>query len=312
MNNPEDTMIEESKKFGTTDILMILAVLLWAVNMSFIKVALREFSPVGFNGIRLPVAAVGLIIICVISREKYAIPRPDLWKLALLGLSGNTLCQFIFIQGIDKTKASNAAIIIGMSPIFIALLSGLFKHEKIRAALLFGIGISFVGFYLVITSRSGGVQISQELLHGNILVFIGNMFWVFYTVFSQPLLKRISPLQLTTATMVFGAFFFIPFSIKETFAIPYGDISFQAWACLVFSGIFSLGICYVIWYVSVRRVGNSRTAIYDNLLAVFSVFFAYIFLNERITLVQAGGALIIFLGIYLTRFRGRSIPKKNK
>lgn len=304
-------MIKEHKKLGTTDIMMLLAVLLWAVNLSFIKVALREFTPLGFNGIRLPLAAVVLVIICSVSREKYAIPKSDLWKLALLGLSGNTICQFIFIQGIEKTTASNTAIIIGMSPVFIALLSGLFKHEKIRAALLLGIGVSFVGFFLVITSRSGAVQFSRELIKGDLLVFTGNIFWIFYTVFSQPLLKRVSPLQLSTATMVFGAFFFIPFSIKEVFVIPYGDISFQAWACLIYSGVFSIGICYVIWYASVRRVGNSRTAIYDNLLPVFSVFFAYIFLNERITLVQAGGALIIFLGIYFARFSGRLIHKKN-
>ena len=309
MNN--NAVGEESKKFGRTDTLMLLAILLWAVNLSFIKVALREFSPIGFNGIRLPVAAVGLLIILGISREKYAVPRSDLWKLALLGLSGNTLCQFIFIQGIDMTTASNTAIIIGMSPVFIALLSGLLKHEKLRAALLAGIGISFVGFYLVITSRSGAVQISSELIKGDLLVFFGNFFWILYTVFSKPLLQRISPLQLSTVTMVFGAVFFIPFSIKEVLILPYRDISLQAWACLIYSGIFSLGICYVFWYASVRRVGNSRTAIYDNLLPVFSVFFAYIFLNERITLVQGGGALIIFLGIYLARFKGRVGYKKK-
>lgn len=307
----DKTVFVEQRRFGTTDALMLLAIMLWAVNLSFIKVALREFSPIGFNGLRLPVAAVGLLLIWGISREKFAVPRSDLWKLALLGLCGNTLCQFIFIQGFDMTTASNTAIIIGMSPVFIALLSGLLKHEKMRAALLLGISVSFVGFYLVITSRTGAVQISHELIKGDLLVFSGNFFWVLYTVFSKPLLQRISPLQLSTVTMVFGAIFFIPFSIKEVLILPYGDISFQAWACLIFSGIFSLGICYVIWYASVRRVGNSRTAIYDNLLPVFSVFFAYIFLNERITLVQGGGALIIFLGIYLARFKGRVGYKKK-
>jgi len=42
--------MEKHKDFGTTDILMLAAILCWAVNFSFIKIALREFSPLGFNG----------------------------------------------------------------------------------------------------------------------------------------------------------------------------------------------------------------------------------------------------------------------
>jgi drug/metabolite transporter (DMT)-like permease len=76
--------------------------------------------------------------------------------------------------------------------------------------------------------------------------------------------------------------------------------------------VFALVICYVLWYTSVKRIGNSKTAIYGNLMVVFSVSIAYIFLEERITPLQVCGAVIIAAGVYLTRFGYRYFQKKEE
>jgi drug/metabolite transporter (DMT)-like permease len=289
------------KKFGSTDVLMLSAILFWAVNFSFVKIALRELSPLGFNGIRLLFASVVLMVICVLSGEGLKVERKTFWKLVVLGLIGNTAYQMLFIHGIDLTTASNSAIIIAMTPLFIALLSSLMKHERIHAAAWAGILFSFVGFYLVIAGRPGSFQFSSLSVRGDLLIFGGNLCWAVFTVFSKPLLGRLSPLKLTTLTMAVGTGFFLPFCIKDISHIPYQDISLKAWGSLLYSGLFALVICYVIWYVSVQRVGNTKTAIYDYLIPVFTVIFAYLMIDERITGQQAVGAFIIFVGVYLTR-----------
>jgi len=35
--------MEKYKKFGISDVFMLIAILLWSINFSFVKVALREF-----------------------------------------------------------------------------------------------------------------------------------------------------------------------------------------------------------------------------------------------------------------------------
>ena len=115
--------IVEHKKVGKTDLYMLLAVVLWAVNFSFIKIALREFSPLTFNGIRMIIASLTLGTILLITREGLSIPKGDVWKLALLGLTGNTVFQLLFIHGIDLTTASNSSIIMAMGPVFISFSS---------------------------------------------------------------------------------------------------------------------------------------------------------------------------------------------
>jgi drug/metabolite transporter (DMT)-like permease len=299
------------KKFGTTDALMLSVILFWAVNFSMVKIALRELSPLGFNGIRLLFASVVLVLILVLNGESLKVDQKTFWKLVILGLIGNTAFQILFIHGIDLTTASNSAIIIAMTPLLIAILSSWLKQERVHPAAWAGILFSFIGFYLVISSRLGTFEFSSPNVKGDLLIFGGNLCWAVYTVFSKPLLERMSPLKLTTLTMVVGTVFFLPFSFRDISQIPYRTVSLKAWGSLFYSALFALVICYVIWYASVQRVGNTKTAIYDYLIPVFTVIFAYFFIDERITILQAVGAIIIFVGVYLARIGYRSFIRKN-
>ncbi|MFP4083266.1 MAG: DMT family transporter, partial [Candidatus Aminicenantes bacterium] len=222
-------------------------------------------------------------------------------KLILLGIIGNTVFQMFFIHGMNLTTASNTSIIMAMTPVFVALLSSLTKQERIHWLTWLGIGISFVGFYFVITRQPGGISLSGKGIRGDLMIFLGNMCWAIYTVFSKPILERMSPLKLTTLTMVMGTVFYVPFCLKDVLHLRLTAISTPAWGALFYSGLFALAICYVIWYFSVKIVGNIKTAIYGYLIPVFTVLFAYIFISETITYWQAVGALIILVGVYLAR-----------
>ena len=142
--------MDDYRKFGSSDVLMLVAVVLWAVNFSLVKVALKEMSPMGFNGIRLAFASILLILFLAAKGESFRVDGPDFLKLVVLGIVGNTAYQILFINGIYVTTASNTAIIIAITPAFIAMLSSVLKHERLNWAAWTGILISFVGFYLVI------------------------------------------------------------------------------------------------------------------------------------------------------------------
>jgi len=62
---------------------------------------------------------------------------------------------------------------------------------------------------------------------------------------------------------------------------------------------FVLG--YLIWYNSVKKVGNAKTAIYSNLTPVFTALFAALILGESFRPRQLFGAAVILTGVYLTR-----------
>ncbi len=291
---------------------MLLAVLLWAVNFSVIKIALREFTPLSFNGPRLTIASLLLLLFLWRKEGRLTLPKSDLWKVAVLGIVGNTIYQLLFINGIHRTTASKTSLVMTMTPIFIALLSAIFIRERIHWAGWLGILVAFLGIYLVIFDRPAAVSLSSRDLQGDLLVLIGNLFWAAYTVFSKPLLDRMTPLKLTTFTLGIGTLFYLPLTIREMAALPWRSLSVLSWGSLLFSGVFAVAVSYVIWYSSVKRVGNTKTGIYGNITPAFSVLFAYLFLGESVGLIQIIGTLIIILGFSLTRFGDRWFRGKKK
>jgi drug/metabolite transporter (DMT)-like permease len=300
--NP-DSMTKENReaKFYFTDFAMILATFIWGINLPVIKVSLREMTPLGFNGIRLTFASLCLIGIVFIIEKNIHIPR-SLWKIILIqSLIGTTIYQLFFIHGLNFTTATSTSIILAMTPIFVALLSNLVKHEKLNPIAWTGILLSFIGFYFVISPNINSFKLSTNL-KGDLLILGGILSWAVYTVSAKPLLEKISPLKFTAITMFIGTIFFLPFSLKSVYIFEWGKISFTAWSGLIYSGLFALAISYVIWYSSVKKIGNSKTAIYSNLQPVFAIIFAFIILKEKISFFQLIGAIIIFTGVYLTRW----------
>ena len=296
------------KKISLNDASMLLVVLIWGLNLSLIKIALREFPIMAFNGLRLLLASLVLLVFLFLKEKTCYFPKRDRLKIVLLSISGYTIYQALFIQGFDLTSASNTAVIFGMSPIMMSLFSSFFKHERITPLGWLGIGLGFAGLYLVISGRGGGLHLSPATWRGDLLLFVAVIVWAHYSVSARPLLKVHSPLRFTAVTMAIGSLLFFPFSLPAWRGFSLSGISPAAWLCFLYSGAIALSLAMVLWFLSVRRVGNSQTAIYSNLQPVFAVLFAHFILGEKITSSLLTGAAVIFLGIVLTRRRGSRQP----
>lgn len=286
---------------------MILIVAGWALNLSLIKIALAEIPPLAFNAVRLVLSSLVLLAVLFRVEKNIRIARRDLFKFLILSVSGYTLYQGLFILGIHSTTAANTAVILGASPIVISLLASFFKHERITALGWLGIFLGFAGVYLVIRGRTGGFRFAPQTLKGDLMLFAAVFLWAYYSVSARPLLRVYSPLKFNAVTMSLGTLLFLPFSFSSVRSMPVFSVSLKAWACLLYSAIVALCVASIIWFTSVKRVGNSQTAVYSNLQPVLAILFAHFLLNEAVTGGLMAGTALIFTGIYFTRC-GRKIP----
>lgn len=301
---------ENKAAFETTDLWMLLTTMIWAVNLSLIKFSLREFTPHGFNGIRLALSAAIFIVILAFRRGGFSLGRGDFLKVGVLGLLGTTIYQLLFIQGISRTQATTTSMIMPMTPVFIAVLSSVFKLERIHWAAWLGIAVSFLGVYLLVTGQNGHLGFNWQSVKGDVFILLANLAWAFYTVLSKPLLERIPPLKLAGLSAGIGTVFYLPFAAADVGRVSWTSISAGAWASLLYSAVLAIVVGFIVYSSSVRTVGNTKTGIYSNLNPVFAVVFAWFFLSERITALEAGGGFVIFLGVYLTRSGYKYFIKK--
>lgn len=297
-------------RFGLSDVLMILVVLIWGVNFSFIKMGLREMSPKAFNGWRLLLTAAVFLVLLTIRKGGEKIGPGALARLAVLGFAGNTLYQMIFIQGVNRTSAANTSLLLATTPIFVVLLSSILGIERVPRTAWWGVFISFAGIIVIVSGRPGGFALSSAGVGGDLLILAGTILWAGYTVLSKPFLKTISPLQFSSVTMIFGAAFYLPFTIKDMLALRPADISAKAWLGLGFSAGFGLVLGYIIWYTSVQRVGNARTAAYNNVTPIATALFAAWLLKDPLRPIQAVGAAVILFGVWMTRSGHRHLRRR--
>jgi len=290
---------ENRSAFGTTDALLLLMAVIWAVNFSVIKFATQVLSPLAFTGLRVAIAAAVLLAVAALQGLRWP-PRRDVLTLVFLGMIGNGIYQILFVEGLSRTKVGNAVLIVAASPAFIAVVSRMKGIERVRRRTLWGVALSVSGVALVVYGSARTDHTDATLL-GTLLVFCGVLCWTLFTVNLQPLVIRTNAIQLSALTMTGGVIPLLAASPKALASTDWSAVGPGAWASLFYASVVSMVIAYLFWYRGMRVLGPTRTAVYSNLQPVVAIAVAWIFLHEAPTVWQGVGTGTIMTGIFLTR-----------
>jgi drug/metabolite transporter (DMT)-like permease len=294
--------------FGITDVSLLLMALIWGVNYTSVKYGTGILDPLAFNGVRVSLAAGALVIIAEVARRFFAVEREgwprrrDFIVLLLLGTLGNGVYQILFVEGIARTRAGDAALLIAASPAFIAIIGRLRGTEHVHVRGVLGIALQILGMALVVvgtTNESGAGQ--STTLIGDALLLVSSLCWSVYTVYLQPYTHRVGGIHLSAVTMVGGVLPLLVVAMPAMLVTRWLQLPSLAWGSLAYSGLFALVIAYLFWYNGVRVLGPTRTATYANLQPIFAVAVAWLVLGEGITAWQIAGASSIVTGLLLTR-----------
>ena len=276
---------------------LLFMVVIWAVNFSVAKVALGEVSPLTFNALRFPLAAA-LLYVILQSRGSIPLPtRAELPRVLTLGLLGNLLYQMFFIFGLNRTTAGNASLLLAGTPIITAVMSSMLGHESIRPRVWFGVIATFGGILLVVIGGRGQIEAGGSTLLGDLLMFGASLAWAFYTVGSRPLVEKYGALPITAWTLWIGSAGLVIAGIGDVWRTDWSGISAMTWLAVLYAGVLSIGVAYVIWYYGVGRLGNTRTSTYSNIVPVIALAVAWMWLGEVPTAFQLMGTVVILSGV---------------
>lgn len=297
---------------GLTYAALAVLIVIWASNFSVVKFALRDLAPLAFNGVRFTIASIALWLTVSLAGGVTAIDRRHWPALIWLGLLGNTVYQVLFIYGLDWTFAGNASLMLATTPIFTTLLSVLFRQERIGRTALAGVLLSVVGIALVVWGGTQAVGFSADTVRGDLTVLGAAIAWSAYTVGSAPLVGRYGALSVTALTMWIGGVGLLALSTPALLAQNWTAVRPVSWAALLYSGVFAIALAYFIWYFSIRRLGNTRTAVYTNFIPVVALVIAWLSLGEEPTWLQIVGAAAILGGSVLVRLGRieRRVPER--
>jgi drug/metabolite transporter (DMT)-like permease len=242
------------------------------------------------------------VVLLIKDRSLLKISRSQLGKCAFIGLIIYWLQTSCFVNALATIPASTASLVLYVHPIAVTLISALLLNMKIDRFVTFSLALVMTGCCLVFYDAFLKEVDMTGLMYG-----IGAMvFYSFYLVLVQVLLKGLKPLTATFYVMLFAS---ISFTIS-------GDPSAWLHATWEHAAIgFSLGvlpgvIAVAFLYTAIEKIGSTYTCIFSSVEPVVTLVSAGIFLNENIVLLQIGGASLIIAGIIVPN--ARALMLKNQ
>ncbi len=277
-----------------------LAISLWAVSFVFIKIALREVSPVTLITLRFGMAAFLLGLLSAANGEMKQIYRGGLVRSALLGAAGMIVQQLLQVKGQVTTDAGVAAFISSSAPAFIVLLAALFLHERMRGWKVVGVLMATLGAGII--STGGDLSLLKQgrvADPGSLWVLASAIMWAVYTILNRFVVQDQPPALATCGIMLVGMIFMLPFFITGQGWQELTQLSATGWESLTFVGVFGTAGAYWMYSRALKRSTASSLAAVQNLEPLLAVAAAALIINEAITAALLVGGAAILCGVYL-------------
>jgi len=157
-------------------------------------------------------------------------------------------------------------------------------------------GFSLMGVLIILTRGNIGQVLQVEYNKGDLLMLVAILIWTIYSIISKRL-KLVSPITATAASAVIATIIMAPFAIYQ--GIDLGALSPVAWTGIIYITIFPSVFSFIFWNIGMKELGANKTAIFLNLIPVFTAIISWSLGNE-ITKAQVLGGLLVFIGVYVT------------
>ncbi len=280
-------------------IILLIQSLIASGSYIIAKVIVRDIDPVAITFFRSLIAASGFIAISLIYRLKYKFDKKDFKFIFILSLITVTINQYLFFFGIKYTTPSNAALLYAATPTLVLLISYYKFGEKLTFRKGTGVAIAFLGIVVVIFER--GIDFSSEYLFGNLIILIGVISWAIYTAYGRGLVLKYGAMQVSSITLILGAFLFLPFGIAGTANFDFNILKISHISGLLYLGFGTSITAYFLWYYALGKIEASKVAIFANLQPILTTIFAVLLLDQIITTNFIVGGIIAISGVILTQ-----------
>lgn len=317
MNDPAKiSLAPESPDVGAalwSDLSLLSVAIIWGINIPIMKIGLDHLNIFVFNAIRLAISAGVLVAFGWRELRHGLLPQGGItWRQVLIyAVLASGFYQLLFLLGIALTTSGNTALIMATVPMWTALLARVFIGETIQRLAWSGLCIALIGTILV-AMQTGNISGGRDHLWGNLIILLAALFWSGGTVYSRPLLRGISPMQLSAVASVAA----LPMHLVVAAGHYQSSLpelqSVSIWLILLYSGVLSSGLALPMWSFGVRHAGAAHAAVIQNLIPLIAIFAAWISRGEKATSAQLLGGSLILGGLVLMRFgRSHSTPGKS-
>ncbi len=296
--------------FANRDVFLgVVFALLAAVGFSakaiLVKLAyLDSVDAVTLLALRMVFSVPFFIGVAIWARRRHAEPLDTHDRLLVLGLGliGYYLSSFLDLLGLQYISAGLERLILFLYPTMTVLLSALLYKRAIGSKVMAAMLLSYAGIALVflhdVGTQEGGIVLGASL------VFASTLSYSIYLVGAGHAIARIGTMRFTAYAMVVAsAASLLQFVAMRPLAAL--DLPMRVYELSIAMAIFSTVLPVFLLSFAIRRIGSGSASLIGSVGPVSTIYMAYVFLNERISLLQICGSLLVLAGVLLVSLNSR-------
>ncbi len=294
-----------SKNIYTGISLAVLAAFIWSGNFIVARAVNKEIPPISLNFYRWLIASVIIFPFAIRKFQKeWPVIKQSWHYFFWASLTGVALFNTFVYIGAHYTTAINLALIgTTSSPIMSVLFARIFLKEKVGWTKLIGMIICVIGVLLLLSKGDFQNLLSLKFSEGDLWVLLAAFCFAVYNTLVKKKPAAVSSISFLFAIFSFGTLLVLPFFIWEAGRYPAILWNSELISSVLYLGLGASVICFFLWNIAISKLGAGRTALFGNLIPVFSSIGAAVFLHEDFTWLHAGSMAIVFAGIVLANWK---------
>lgn len=242
----------------------------------------------------------GFIVITIYGKltmpTMFKITKKGILYVLGIGVFSQCLFNISYMNSICMIGASMAAVLLYVSPLFVAIFSRIFYKEKINKIKLVSLGFCVVGAFLAVTG--GSIQIKNLNLLG---IFAGIMAAITYAMlpmFNKNALKEMDNITMSSYAFLIAAILMC-FRINPVETISKID-GIGVFIYIVAIGIVPSAMAYIVYSMGIaKNVELSVAGVVASVELVFSVIIGWTLLGEDFSIVKLVGLLFMIASTFI-------------
>jgi drug/metabolite transporter (DMT)-like permease len=292
-------------------LLAVIATIVWSGNFVVARGVAKQIEPVSLAFYRWCTAS---ILITPLAWRKFQADKNIIFQnkayffwAALTGITLFNTC--VYVAG-HYTSAINLALIgTTSSPIFALIMAAIFLKERISFLRLIGVIVCLSGILFLLSRGSIETLLAFRFSKGDFWVICGALSFAVYNIFVRKKPKDISGLAFLFTVFVLGTILLIPAFIIEASSTPAIAWNRDLSLTILYLGAGTSVVSFLCWNAAIARLGAARTALFGNLIPIFSVIEAVIFLNEEFTSIHIISGTLVLTGLVIANIQRNKKPK---
>ena len=271
----------------------------FSVKSIFIKLAYAyDVSATELLTLRM-VFALPFFIAAAIYFEKRAtskLTKSDIFKIFFAGFSGYYLASLLDFIGLTYIEASLERLILYTYPIFVMAMTGFANKLPTPRIFVAGTAITYCG--LAALFLQGDVTWSNHYLLGGFFVLLSAFTYALYLVVAGKVIPSVGASRFNAYAMSISCIIvIIQYLATPNVTIFHHTPEVYQYGLLL--AFVSTVIPSFMVMSGIGRIGASMTAFIGIIGPIFTIFAAFVFLGESMSINQLFGAVLIFMGVYL-------------